>query len=75
MAIVKRPSSSSLVIEIENGVNEKGESMYRKKTLSNLDPNASSENIHSVCNSIATVLSSNTGCYYIKDTSELISQE
>ena len=74
MAILKNQESTSLVMEIANGVDNKGSTTYRKKTFSNVNVTATPENVHAVASAIAAVLENATRDYILKDTSKLINQ-
>ena len=74
MAVLKNPESTSLVLEIESGVDSKGITTYRKKTFLNIDVTASDENIYAVATAIASVLEKATRDYLIKNTGKLVNQ-
>lgn len=64
--------SKSLILEIENGTKSSGEILYRKKTFSGLNPNATPEDLLVVAKAIKAVLANNTGRFLESDLSELI---
>lgn len=64
--------SRALVLEIENGTNNSGEVIYRKKIFSGLNPNATPDDLLAVAKAIKTVLAENTGRFLTSDLSELI---
>ena len=74
MAVLKNPESTSLVLEIESGVDSKGVTTYRKKTFSNINVTATPENVYAVATAIAAVLENGTRDYILKDTSKLVNQ-
>lgn len=74
MAVLKNPESSSLIIEIENGVDSKGSTTYKRKTFNNINVAASSDNVFAVAQAIAAVLEKGTRDFILKDTGKLINQ-
>lgn len=72
MAVEKIVSTTSLVIDIENGVNSKGTTVYRKKTFSGVRTNVDPEKVYIVAKAISNVLEANIGNIYLKDSSQLI---
>ena len=74
MAVLKNPESTSLVMEIANGVDDKGSTTYRKKTFASVNVTATPENVHAVAAAIASVLENGTGSFILKDTSKLVNQ-
>lgn len=73
MAVQKNITNTSLVMEVSTGTtDEKGNTIYKNKTFSNISLSATSENIYVVAQAIASVLSEPAGFYYLKDTSELV---
>ncbi|MNP09940.1 hypothetical protein D3C76_1020680 [compost metagenome] len=75
MSIEQVPQSLSLVIKINTGTNANGAPIYKKKTLSNVKPNASNESIHAVAEAISALLSDDAEEYLTILTSELIESE
>ena len=74
MAVLKNQESTSLVMEIANGVDAKGATVYRKKTFASVNVTATPENVHAVATAIAAVLENGTGSFILKDTSKLVNQ-
>ena len=74
MAILKQQESASLVMEIANGVDDKGSTTYRKKTFSNVNVTATPDNVHKVATAIAAVLENGTRDFILKDTSKVVNQ-
>lgn len=74
MAVTKTTQSVSLIISVEDTLNSKGEMTYKKKSFSNVNLNASAENIHNVATAISNVLSKATGDYTLKETSLLLNE-
>lgn len=72
MAVSKVVTSTSLVVDIENGVDSNGNTVYRKKTFSGIRTNVDVEKANAVAKAIQDVLESNTGYIYLKDNSRLI---
>ena len=74
MAVLKNQESTSLVMEIANGVDDKGSTTYRKKTFASVNVTATPENVHAVAAAIAAVLENATRDFILKDTSKLVNQ-
>ena len=74
MTVLKNPESTSLVIEIENGVDSKGSKIYRKKVFSNVNVAIAPEDAYAVAIAIASVLQNTTRDYILKDNSKLVNQ-
>ena len=74
MAILKNQESTSLVMEIANGVDDNGSTTYRKKTFTSVNVTATPENVHAVAAAIAAVLENATRDFILKDTSKLVNQ-
>lgn len=70
--IQKELNSTSFSIEMENGQNSKGETVYKKKTFSNLKVDASPEDIYAVADAIKPMLNSATRNIIINDISTLV---
>ena len=71
MAVNKVLSSTSLAIEVENGVNGSGEVIYRKKNFSGIKINALPENVFDVAEAIKGVLSNPARDYFLNETSKI----
>ncbi len=69
MANVKTFHSKTLSIEVESGVDKDGNPKYRKKNFSNIKEDAILENIYTIAEAISPILSSDTGDYFINETS------
>lgn len=74
MAATKTFNSSSLIIQIENGVNNSGETIYRKKSFNNVRENANIDDLLAVSKSIGNILSSATGNSLITEISTIKEQ-
>jgi hypothetical protein len=72
MAVNKVISSSSLVIEIENGKDKTGTTVYKKKTFSSLKTDAAAKDIYDVAVAIQGVLSVGAKDTYLNDNSKLV---
>lgn len=71
MAIGKVLSSTTLSIEVENGVNSSGDVIYKKRSFSGINPNAMPEDIFQVAEGIKGILSKATGDYYLSELSKI----
>lgn len=74
MAINKLTSTSSLQIEVENGQDSKGNTLYTKKTFSNVKTDANVQNVYDVAEAIKAVLDVNTRNILLCESSKLISK-
>ena len=72
MAVNKVLSSSSLVIEIENGKDKTGNTIYKKKTFSSLKTTAAPQDIYDVAVAIQGILSVGAKDTYLNDNSKLV---
>ncbi|WP_440250807.1 DUF1659 domain-containing protein [Clostridium sp.] len=71
MAITREDKVTSLLIEIENGTDSKGQTIYKKKTISNVNPNLSDANLYAFANQVAGILTGEHRYFYANDTSVL----
>lgn len=72
MTISKSIQTTSLLIEVSNGVNKKGESQFKKKSFSKIIPSAAPENVYNVAKAISNILAGETRRFYLRDTSLVI---
>lgn len=72
MAVTKLVKSTSLIINIENGISSSGNVLYRKKSFSNIRTNVDPNKVYAVANAMAELLESRTGNYYLKDNSQIV---
>ena len=72
MALSKLIVSTSLSIEVENGVDASGDPKYTKKTFSDVKSDAALENIYDVAQAIKNVLNASTGETYINTTHSIV---
>ena len=75
MAINKITTDISLVMEIQTGTDESENPVYRRKSFSGINTEASAENIHAVATAIAKVLENPTGSFSLVEKSSLESAE
>ena len=75
MAINKVVSTTSLILEIESGVDSKGSTTYKKKSFSGVKANAPLDNVFAVANAISNVLVKSTNDIYLAETSILSTAE
>lgn len=71
MAANKILETTTLSIEVENGVDKSGNTVYSKKTFSGVRNNADLDKINAVAEGISTVLSDNTRYYYLTEISKI----
>ncbi len=55
MAVSKVPVGSVLKLELQDGVDGKGNPVYRNKSLNNVKPTASDQNLFDVAESLAAL--------------------
>ena len=53
MAVVKTPTNSTLRMAFQTGVNEKGDPVYRRRSMTNIKHNATDQNIYDVAEILA----------------------
>ncbi|MBE6049161.1 MAG: DUF1659 domain-containing protein [Clostridium sp.] len=75
MAANKIINTTSLQVEIANGKDSNGNTTYKKKTFSNINVNASSQDIYDVATAIKGVLGVSTRDFYIADSSKLVDEQ
>lgn len=61
----------TISIEIENGTNSKGEKVYAKKNISNINTELTTEQIYTTATKFAAMLSATSRYLYQVDTSRL----
>ena len=74
MALKKQFYSNTLVIEIENGVNESGNTVFKKKSFTNINNSATDEDINEVANAIISTLDVATRNIYLNNSTLLINE-
>lgn len=74
MAVNKIAYSSSLVMELEAGVNKSGAKVYKKKTFSGVKTDAPIESIFAVAQALTTVLEKQAGSFYLAESSIIVSE-
>lgn len=72
MAVNKIISTSTLVMEIENGKDKTGNTVYSKKNFLNVKTDAAAQDIFDVATAIQGVISVGTKDTYLNDTSKLV---
>lgn len=72
MAVERIVSTATLVIQVQNGVDNKGNTKYRSLSFSNLRPNAEDEKSYAVAKAIAGILNNPIGNINVKESSQLI---
>lgn len=72
MAINKIVDSTSLTIEIQNGVDKAGDPTYSKKTFPNVRNDADEQNLYDVSEAMKAVIEGSTRDTLVNVTSNLI---
>ena len=71
MAATATLSTRTISIEIENGTNSKGEKVYTKKNISNINTELTTEQIYTTATKFAAMLIATSRDLYQVDTSRL----
>lgn len=71
MAVTKQIKTTSLSIEVQNGVDKAGDATYTKKSFSNVRTDVTAENAYAVAEAIKGVLSANTKSSFLNEASTL----
>jgi len=71
MATNKVIETTTLSIEVENGVDKGGNTIYTKKTFSGLKNNADAEKLNALAEGISDILKADTRYFYVTETSIL----
>ena len=72
MAITQVTNSTSLSIEVQNGVDKAGDPVYSKKTFSNLRNDVDAQGAYDVAEAIKVVLESSTRDTLLNKSASLI---
>lgn len=72
MAVDKVLNTTSFHIEVENGTDKTGATIYKKKTFSGVKPSVDPQNVFDVAEAIKDVLSASTRNSYLNETSKLV---
>lgn len=75
MAVKKLPTSISLAISVQNGVDSNGDPKYSKKSFSGVKADADPANVLAVGQAISTVLENESNGCYLSETSLLANEE
>ena len=71
MAVTKQIKTTSLSIEVQNGVDKAGDPIYAKKSFSNVRTDVTPENAYAVAEAIKGALSASTKSYFLNEASTL----
>ena len=72
MAISTIIDSTSLTIEVQNGVDKAGDAIYSKKNFANIRNDASPDSIYEVAEAIKDVMDASTRDTFVNVTSNLV---
>ncbi len=72
MAINTIVDSTSLTIEIQNGVDKSGDAIYTKKNFANIRNDASPDSLYEVAEAIKNVMDAGTRDTFVNVTSNLV---
>lgn len=71
MAVTRESKTTTLSIEIENGTDSKGQTIYKKKTITSINEELTDEKLYAFAGQVAGILSGEHRYYYVNDTSML----
>ena len=71
MAVTRESKTTTLSIEIENGTVSKGQTIYKKKTITSINEELTDEKLYAFAGQVAGILSGEHRYYYVNDTSML----
>jgi len=72
MAVVKTPANTTLRLAFQTGVNDNGDPVYRRRSLTNVKHNASDQNIYNVAEVLAGLQVYNLAQVHRADNAQLI---
>lgn len=72
MAISTIIDSTSLTIEVQNGVDKAGDAIYSKKNFANIRNDASPDSLYEVAEAIKYVMDASTRDTFVNVTSNLV---
>ena len=75
MAVKKLPTSISLAISVQNGVDSNGDPKYSKKSFSGVKAGSDPADVLAVGTAISAVLANDTNGCYLTETSLLANEE
>ena len=75
MAVKRLVASTSLQLEVQNGVDSDGNPKYTKKSFSGLKANAADEDILAVGQAIGDVLLNGANAAYVNSIALVVNQE
>ena len=74
MAVSLVKKSTSLGIEVQNGVDKAGDAIYATKTFSNVKNDADSADVYEVAQAVKGLISENTRSTLLNITSTMVSE-
>lgn len=74
MAVTKQLLATSLVLDVESGVDNSGKPVYRKKSFAGINADATPENVLAVALAIKSVFAGETRSIALAETHKLISE-
>ena len=75
MAVKKLPTTISLALEVQNGVDSNGNPKYSKKSFSGVKADSDPANVLAVGTAISEVLANDTNGCYLTETSLIANEE
>lgn len=75
MTVIKLPTSVSIAISVQNGVDSNGNPKYSKKSFSGVKADADPANVLAVGNAISAVLENESNGCYLNETSLILTEE
>lgn len=74
MAVNKQLKTTSLSMEVQNGVDKAGDPIFTKKTFANVRTDADVANVYAVADAVKVVLKNTTRDYLLNESSKLTQQ-
>lgn len=71
MAVNKVPASSALRLELQYGVDDAGNPVYRSRTMSNVKPTAAAQDVYDVATALAGLQTHTLNAVYQVDVDRL----
>lgn len=74
MAIVAKKKASALILKVENGLSPSGMTMYANRTISDINPDATHENLYAVGNKLAELVPNALSSIMRRDMADIVEQ-
>ena len=74
MAIVAKKKASALILKVENGLSPSGMTMYTNRTISDVNPEVTNENLYAAANKLAELVPNALGSIMRRDMADIVEQ-